>query len=299
MKAIVPILAVLVASACAGEGPVHRPAGDEPRPPEAAWAEPVAVGRVRDRRIREASGLAAAGNDASLLWTLNDSGNPPLLFSIDLTGKTRAILRLEGATNRDWEALARGPGQEDGASYLYVGDIGDNLAELTEIVVYRVPEPDLPAAGKARLERRADALRFRYPDGSHDAEALALHPASGDLYILTKAEGRATVYRAAAPLESSSILELERVGRIDLPGAEAATGADISPDGHALAVSTYGHVYEFPLRVEDDRISFGPPIQVPTGFRPQGETVAYALDGDAVITTSERPGSFIWLTERN
>jgi hypothetical protein len=289
---------MLVASACAGEGPVHRPLDDEPRPPEATWAEPVAVGRVRDRRIREASGLVASATDASLLWTLNDSGNAPVLFCIDLAGRTRATVRLQGATNRDWETLARGPGA-DGRIYLYVGDIGDNLAELTEIVVYRVPEPDLPAAGKGRLQRRADALRFRYPDGPHDAEALALHPASGDLYILTKVEGRATVYRATAPLEGSSVFELERVGRIDLPGAEAATGADISPDGRALAVSTYGHVYEFPLRVEDDRISFGPAIQVPTGFRPQGETVAYALDGDAVITTSERPGSFIWLTERN
>ena len=79
-----------------------------------------------------------------------------------------------------------------GKSYLYIGDIGDNNGTRSEVVVYRVAEPTLTTASAKLTKKRpeatesAEAIRLRYPDGKYDAETLLVHPASGNIYIVTK-----------------------------------------------------------------------------------------------------------------
>jgi len=51
------------------------------------------------------------------------------------------IYSVGGASNRDWEDMAIGPGPVDGQQYLYIGDIGDSLAQYDIKYIYRVPEP--------------------------------------------------------------------------------------------------------------------------------------------------------------
>ena len=77
--------------------------------------------------------------------------------------------------------MARGPcqgGDAAGGSCLYFGDMGDNRESRSYCAVYRVREP---AAMTSGLEVAAEALPFQYPDGSHNAEALLVHPVTGVL----------------------------------------------------------------------------------------------------------------------
>src|SRR4030095_11796189 len=84
---------------------------------------------------------------------------------------------------------AIGPGPQGGQSYLYVGDIGDNNHVRSSVVVYRAPEPNVDIGhppGNGQMLGNVDALVLHYPDGAHDAEALAVDPDTGDIVIVTK-----------------------------------------------------------------------------------------------------------------
>jgi hypothetical protein len=196
--------------------------------------------------------------------------------------------------------MAAGPGLRAGEPYLYLGDIGDNIDQRSEIVVYRVPEPvaggagaGVPTKAAPGATAAAEALRLRYPDGPHNAEALLVHPVSGDLYVVSKDAQAARVYKAAAPVDPTKVTTLSQVGTIRLGtstrGLEQVTGGDISPDGRRVALCTYaqGYEMELPPGASFDDVWAERPVPIALGPRLQGEAIAYRLDGKALLTTSE------------
>jgi len=210
---------------------------------------------------------------------------------------------VAGAQARDWEDIAAGPGPDVGRPYLYIGDIGDNDAARPEIVIYRIPEPLVTAAdtssarGKPRTTEIAEPFRLRYPDGSHDAEALLVHPVTGNLYIVTKVVlGKSIVYEAPAPLDANTVTKLRRIRELDVPSILGGliTGGDISPDGRRVALCDYGQGYELLLpgsSTSFDDIWKQPLLTLALGERKQGEAIAYRLDGKALLATSEGKSS--------
>ncbi|HVL05040.1 MAG TPA: hypothetical protein VM388_03580 [Acidimicrobiales bacterium] len=268
------------------------------------------LGTITDPDIDESSGLAASRRNPGLLWTHNDSGDEPLVYCLDLKAAPCGVWRVTGAEAWDWEDMAAGPGPRAGEPYLYLGDIGDNLDQRSQIVVYRIPEPAVAGTGPVTTKAApaasapAEALRLRFPDGPHDAEALAVHPTTGDLYVVSKDAQSAKVYKAAAPLDPAKVTTMTQVGTIRLGpgnrGLEQITGADISPDGRRVAVSTYAQGYELevPAGGVFDDVWSQPPAPVALGPRLQGEAIAYRLDGKALLTTSEIVPSPLHQVER-
>jgi hypothetical protein len=219
-----------------------------------------------------------------------------------LNGEKRGTWHVTGAKAHDWEDIAAGPGTGGaGQSYLYIGDIGDNSKKRDEIIVYRVAEP-VVAAADADTDRNepqqtepAEAIHLRYPDGAHNAEALAIHPSTGDLYIITKTGGStpSSVYKLAAPFSTSTVNTLQKVGSLSTPGFYPGmiTGADISPDGRKIILCDYFNAYELSLSGSKggkfDDIWKQPIAIVGLGARAQGEAICYRLDGQAILATSE------------
>ncbi|HEX8186993.1 MAG TPA: hypothetical protein VF586_01500 [Pyrinomonadaceae bacterium] len=260
-------------------------------------AAPGQLATLEDRRVGESSGLVASRRSPGLLWTHNDSGDGPLVYAFDRAGRSRGTFRVEGAQAIDWEDIAAGPGPAQGRSYLYVGDIGDNGRGRGFVVVYRFPEPELPegeAPGKeARATEPSEAIRLKYPDGAHNAEALAVHPVSGDIYVVTKANGGAGVYKLAAGFDPKAVNTLAKVGTLRGPDffGTLVTGADISPDGRRVAICDYAQGYELTLPEGSknfDEVWGQKPLALSLGARLQGESVAYRLDGAALLATSEK-----------
>lgn len=308
MKAfIVSILCLTAVLTSACHSATSRPGDRDQKIPEGsniskAYGTPAQIAELEDGAIDESSGVVASRRNPGLFWTHNDSGDGPFLYAFDRKGGKRGTWRVTGARALDWEDIAAGPGTGGaGQPSLYIGDIGDNGKKREEIIVYRVTEPVVTAsdAGTDRNEPRqtepAEAIRLRYPDGQHDAEALAVHPSTGDLYVITKTRGTtpAGVYKLAAPFSSSTINTLERVSQLSTPGLYPGmiTGADISPDGRKIILCDYFNAYELGLpassggKFEDiwkQSISI-----VGLGARPQGEAVCYRLDGQAILATSE------------
>jgi hypothetical protein len=249
------------------------------------------AGQVETSALDETSGAAASRANAGVLWAHNDSGDTARVFAMTTSGHHLAWFQLAGASAVDWEDMAIGPGPQNGQSYLYLADIGDNAQARASVVVYRVPEPTIdvqhpPADGQTLTN--VTALTLQYPDGAHDAEALAVDPANGDLVIVTKEiSGQAGVYVRPASAATSSTLD--RKDRISLGPGTVVTGADASPDGTAVAVRTYGSVLVFPRPPStplDEAFRSGWCAGASTA-EILGEAIAITPDGRGYVTISE------------
>jgi hypothetical protein len=273
-----------------------EPAAADSTPLPLATVEYKQLATLEDLKVKESSGLVASRRTPGLFWTHNDSGDGPFVYAFDRAGRSRGTWRVEGASAQDWEDIAAGPGPEPGRSYLYAGDIGDNGRKRGFVVAYRFPEPEVSAnqsgGTEARTTQPAEPIRLRYPDGAHNAEALAVHPVTGDIYIVTKANPEAGVYKLAAGFDPKATGTMTKVATLRGPDffGTLVTGADISPDGRRVALCDYAQGYELVLPEGSkpfDDIWRQTPLAVSLGARLQGESVAYRLDGAALLATSE------------
>ena len=265
---------------------------------------------LADARIAESSGVGAVTADRTLVWTHDDSGDSARFFAVSLADcRTRAVYAVRGVTATDWEDVA----VDHRRRVLWFGDVGDNDARRGEVQLVRVPEPAVPAAAAAAapvVPVGGTVVRLRYPDGAHDCETVLVDPASGQVFLVTKSyAGTAVVYAAPLPLPASGVSVLERVGSVrvapTIGGAgprgvltsAAVTGGAVSPDGRRVVLRTYAGALEWDvpatgaLRLAD--ALRGTPRVVALPRRPQGEGIAYTLDGRSLVTTTEGVGGAV------
>jgi len=222
--------------------------------------------RVRARpELVENSAAAQSYSQPGVLFTINDSGHDPLLFALDTSGADRGVWLVQGATNVDWEAASAGPCRGSQKilpavampdECVYIGDTGDNSEARTSRVIYRVPEPAAQRAGFTGT-LTAEALRYNYPDGAHDVEAMYVPP-NGSVYLITKRPRRDAVGRLRHALVF--VLPADAWGKpgpviaelVDslpiVPGSaplRVITDAALASDASVLAVRTYAQVYTF------------------------------------------------------
>jgi hypothetical protein len=270
----------------------------------------VSIIPVRERKeLRESSGAVMSTVQPGVLFTINDSGNEPLLFALDTTGADRGTWRLAGARNDDWEGAAMGPcARRDTpldpttADCIYVGDVGDNAAARRTRTLYRVPEPRATSAGSLDT-LRPERLEFRYEDGPHDVEAMYVG-SDGTTWLLTKRRlrGRGGAARPSLifAIDADDWSRPERLAVAVLkdslplvPGSAPGrllTDAARSPDGRYVAVRTYTQVFIFRADSLSGRIRTGEPPSVchiaGLGER-QGEGVTWTRADGRLLLTSE------------
>lgn len=250
-----------------------------------APSDPGPLLRLSDPRIAEASALVAA-SDGSRLYTANDSGSRARVYVVDLTGRTVAVQDLTGVDPVDLEDAALGPGPA-----LYLADVGDNLAVRPSVRLYVVPEPTATAAVPPRT------VVLTYDDGARDAEALLVHPRTGQVLLVTKSVFGSGVYAAPQPLADGVLRRVGAVsarltgtpgGPVGAAGQLAVTGGAVSADGRRIALRTYtdAYVYEVP---DEDLVAAltSQPLVLPLPASPQGEGITWTRDGSALLTSSE------------
>ncbi len=287
------ILSILIAAVLLLGAPAY--AQSSGKEPEGART----LAKLEDRDVSESSGIAASRQNPGIYWTHNDSGDGPFVYAFDSEGKDRGRWKLTGAQSRDWEDIAIGPGPVRGRWYLYAADTGDNGLNRGEIVVYRAEEPKVgQKACRKDCETPATALRLRYPDGPHNAEALLVHPSTGDLYIVSKAnrnDPQTQVYVARAAQFATLPLTLKLLATLNIPDAVfrmmvgGITGGDISPDGRRLVLCDYFRMYEaeLPEGATFDEIWKQPFRIASIALGLQTEGICYSADGKSILATSE------------
>jgi hypothetical protein len=260
---------------------------------------PAHLANLENKSINESSGIAPSKKNPEVFWTHNDSGDRPFIYAFDRRGKSLGVWLVMGAQAEDWEDMARGPGPKPGESYLYLGDIGDNSKKRDYVTVYRVAEPVINPQDSAstrqnpRNTEAAEVIQLKYPDGKQNAEALLVHPSTGDLYIVAKVGGApAGVYKMRSPVPTSEVSVLVRVGEFPHSLIGLVTGGDISPGGDRAILCGYFAAYEMTLPGRKPASAFDeiwkqPAVPVNIGTRRQGEAVCYRADGLALLATSE------------
>lgn len=260
----------------------------QPGDPDSLFLGPMTMGIVQNPAIDEASGLAYSRVNDGMLWTHNDSGDKARIFLLTDSGKHVGEFHLKGVSARDIEDMAAGPGPENGKSYIYLGDIGDNWEGHNIKLVYRFIEPDatgLEYPVKDTIDQY-ETIRLKYPDMNRDAETLLIDPLTRDIYIVTKREVNVVMYRAPYPYNDGEIVTMEKVGEMPLT---MIVSGDISMDGKEILLKSYNEVYYWKLSEEEtlkDILNREPKL-LPLAIEPQGEAIAWKTDGLGYYTLSE------------
>jgi hypothetical protein len=245
------------------------------------------TGQMSDRRLSEASGAAPSKANPGLFWTIGDSGNPPELLAIDTTGVLRGRFVLPNVANVDWEAVAVGPCPA--GTCVYVGDTGDNAERRAEVMIHRVVEPVLRDRERGTVGA-VETLRLRYPNQSHDVEAMGVTP-EGTLMLVTKGRSQGVLlYEVGAEKWGRGVAVVAtRVDSLPIPpsgsNGRQVTDLAIQDSGTRVVVRTYRDLFVFE-RSPNGRLTPLVACDI-LGKEPQGEGVAWLPDGRLMLV-SER-----------
>ena len=264
-----------------------------------------------DNQLHEPSGLAASRVNRGVLYTHSESDDKTMVAISTTDAFVLERFTLSNPGQWDWEDIATGPCPA--GSCVYVGDIGGvkdgGQVRANDYNIYRVAEPAVTPGGSAALV--TERFRFDYPDGAHNAEALLVHPQTGQIYVVTKEQsGLSGVYTFPDGLPGASdtnVTTLTKVTTLQVPTytatdssaaeqhkatwyAQVSAGA-IHPGANRFLLRTPYAVWEY-RGTEDGSFTSAlkaTPVQLtaPLG-EGQGEAIDYAPDGSAYYTLSER-----------
>ena len=260
--------------------------------PNDSFNEAQDLGVIENKEIDEASGIVASYRNKGLLWTHNDSGDKNRIFLMDASGKGTLEFYLEGASNRDWEAISMATFPE--GSFIYVGEIGDNNAEHPESAIYRVPEPKIAAATpQSNTLQNVQKITYKYPDGARDSEAFLIDQTSKDIYIISKRESSKRLYRLAFPQSYTQTMTAEFVQELTFSVGSGTpfyiTDGNISVDNKEIIIKNYLQIFHWRRNTNEsipDALK-RTPTTLPYTVEPQGEGVCFAQDGTGFYTISE------------
>jgi hypothetical protein len=258
---------------------------------------------ITEADLDEISGIAASRRNDGIFWIHNDAPRPARLDAIDETGKRRARLRIDGVRAVDWEDIASY--ELDGKAWLLIGDIGDNAGTRKDYELIAVEEPALGGNGLTEPIKPAWRMRFRYPDGSHDVEAMAVDVAAREvllvskhappvLYSLPLGPGGPAVALARKRLSLNLIPQpigdalLARFPAARLGGSP--TGLDIDSRNRNAVLLTYRDIWVFPRHPRESWVqAFArSPQRLLLPPMAQAEAIGFDRDDSAIVVSGER-----------
>jgi hypothetical protein len=132
-----------------------------------------------------------------------------------------------------------------------------------------------------------ETIRFRYPDGAHDAEAFLVEPLTGDIYIITKRDVPSRIYKLSAPFTSSVMYMATAAGHLGYSGVVSAA---LSPDAKEIVVKTYLSLSYYKLEGSEkiETALQKNPVALPYLAEPQGEAITFRNDNSGYFTLSEK-----------
>lgn len=291
------MLLLLLAHASANPALAPRSASNGPAElPEGARLSAL----LTDVRLAEISGLAVSRRHPGIVWVHNDSGASSALFAVDAHGRVRARLDLP-VPNVDWEDLASF--ERDGRAFLLVADTGDNGGLRRELALHLVEEPEALEDGRTEAVR---TIRFRWPDGPRDCEAVAVDAGEGAVYLVSKKRVPPELFRLPLfPDDAEAVQVAEPLGTLAgilQPSAEERenspvygkyrgqiTAADIRTDGDLFAVMSYRYLYLWPRHAEGWAQALRqPPRRLDLPWMAQAEGMGFDAQDDALWISSER-----------
>lgn len=265
---------------------------------------------ITDPALDEISGVAASRRSDALYWVHNDAPRPAELVALDTHGARRATLRISGVRAIDWEDLASYT--LDGKSWLLIGDIGDNAGVRKEYEILAIEEPELGPEPAIITVEPAWRLRFRYADGPHNVEAMAVDVTSREVLLLSKRSPKPALHSLPLGPGNGATVVARKLGDVDAipaPDAEArsarfpaarmggsVTGMDIDVQARRAIVLTYRDIWLFaraPAQSWSDAFA-GTPQRFPLPPLVAAEAIGFDRGGHAIRVSGEgRPAPWL------
>lgn len=242
-------------------------------------------------KISESSGLVQMDNAS--VWTIEDHGNEDEMYQVDFKGNLLKELKVKNGKNEDWEDLAK-----DDQGNVYIADTGNNNGDRKDLVIYKVPNPEIEPGDKIDAEK----IEFYFSDQKnftpkkeelmYDCEAIFYH--NKFLYLITKNRrrpfnGEARVYRLPAEKGNYKAEFVGAFNTCDEPNTCIITSADISPDGKKIVLLGYGKLWVF-TDFTWDNFTKGKMETIDLGATTQLESVSFKLNSNTslLLTDEER-----------
>jgi hypothetical protein len=245
----------------------------------------VVTGIITDSLIIEASGIVASASNPGYYWVINDSGNTPAIYLIDSLGNVTRQYFLKNAANIDWEDIAVVKGDNSGFK-LIIADIGDNFSVRRYVQLFVLDEPTLALKNDSFIDNY-QTYKYVFEDGARDAETILTDPVSNEIYLVSKRESQVGVYAVPALHRQATADTLRFVCRLPFNNI---TAGSISSNGREIILKNYNAIFYW-LRVSNSSIP--ETLQKPHELinyiiEPQGESMAWTLEGNGFYTLSER-----------
>jgi hypothetical protein len=150
---------------------------------------------------------------------------------------------IGGAINVDWEDIT-----VDASGHVIVGDLGNNGNDRRDLVLYYVAEPS-PDAGRTAAMRRVfvrypEQAAFPAPEDNFNFDAEAIFTLGDDVFICTKHRSDSLTHLYRVDVDpAAEVQTLQLVDAFDVEGQ--ATGADATPAGDKIVITTYDSLWLF------------------------------------------------------
>ena len=205
--------------------------------------DPIVITGLPDG-LDEASGIQKTSDNS--YWSHNDTDNDPRLYNINSSASLLEEIDLQGVIPVDFEDVAY-----DGVIHFYVGDFGNNLNNRQDLIIYRIPNPDLlssniiPESIEFTLEDQS-----QFPPGENnrnfDIEAMFFFDKFLHLFTRNRTnpfDGFIKHYRLN-PTPGQQVAELVNTifGNLS-PNHSSITSADINPSGNRVVLLTNSSIF--------------------------------------------------------
>lgn len=243
------------------------------------------------KKLNENSGIVSLKNDS--YWIINDTKNDDKIFQIDLNGDIIKELKVKNASNNNWEDLAK-----DNNGNVYIGDFGNNENKRKNLVIYKIPNPEIRKGSKISAER----IEFNYPEQRkfppkkknrlYDAEAMFYN--NNSIYIITKNRaspfnGKALIYKVPATPGNYNATLIGSFYTCEDDTTCKITAADISVDGKKIVLLSNGKLWVFTDWNGED-FSKGKKELIDLGVISQLESVCF-LNNTTLLLSDEQDGN--------
>lgn len=252
--------------------------------------------------LDELSGLAISRADPTVLWGHNDSGGGTRLYRVGEHGEDLGEVRIRDprVLSSDWEDIAAF--EDSGGPALLLADTGDNFELRSFLQLYALRD-----RGRNGVPELLWRLDFRFPDGAHDCEAVAVDGVGRQILLITKRDTPPRLYRLplpdkppAGPQTAEFLGELppfpvpplgERLKKpLRSLLAFGPTALAISADGATAVALTLSRAYVYRRAAGQDwpELLLQPAaatLAVPD--LPQAEAAALSADGTTLVLGSE------------
>ncbi len=192
--------------------------------------------------IRSFSDLLPEGSGLALrhqtLWSINDGGNDPILFSLDMADgadSTMTQIRVRNAANLDWESLLATD------ESLVIADCGNNRGDRVWFQFHSI-EWERLASSQSLVD--ASTINVKLADvkpaverQNHNRDCEAATEVEGHYWLFTKnwRDQKSRLYIVDPAQDQQSVKAQDT---FDVAGL--ITGADYDPESGRLALVGYG-----------------------------------------------------------